>query len=162
GYCLGRQGHAESAGIGAPRRDRPRPGVRRPSSRPVGWNPARALCRDLLFPFAHYPRRKSIKRMVETSLKAMTTHGDPLEDGAPCAVTVWAPARPDIVHVLRGVVASVASVLNFDYDRINDVRLATSEVVAHLLEEAPAPQTLVLRADGTGGKLDVVVARDTP
>ena len=110
--------------------------------------------------FARYPRGKSIKQMVETSLKSMTNV--PLDDGGPCTVTVWAPARPDIVHVLRGVVASVASVLNFDYDRINDVRLATSEVVAHLLEETPPPETLVLRADGTGGRLDVVVARDTP
>ena len=99
--------------------------------------------------------------MVETDLKTMTSEaaGDA---GGPCSVTVWAPARADIVHVLRGVVASVASVLNFDYDRINDVRLATSEVIAHLLEESPTPKTLVLRADGTGGKLDVVVARDTP
>lgn len=99
--------------------------------------------------------------MVETDLKTMTTDTAG-ESGGPCSVTVWAPARPDIVHVLRGVVASVASVLNFDYDRINDVRLATSEVIAHLLEENPAPQTLVLRADGAGGRLDVVVARDTP
>jgi hypothetical protein len=75
---------------------------------------------------------------------------------------VWVPAKADVVHVLRGVVASVASVLNFDYDRINDVRLATSEIVAHLLEESPAPSTLVLRADGGNGQLEVVVARDVP
>ena len=79
-----------------------------------------------------------------------------------CSVTVWVPARANVVHVLRGVVASVASVLNFDYDRINDVRLATSEVVAHLLEEPPAPNGLILRADGAGGQLDVVVSRDVP
>jgi hypothetical protein len=100
--------------------------------------------------------------MVETNLKTMTSQGGETDGSGPCAVTVWAPARADIVHVLRGVVASVASVLNFDYDRINDVRLATSEVVAHLLEETPSPSTLVLRADGAGGRLDVVVARDTP
>jgi hypothetical protein len=89
----------------------------------------------------------------------MTTSADSALDGA-CSVTVWAPARADVVHVLRGVVASVASVLQFDYDRINDVRLATSEVIAHLLEESPPPQTLVLRADGSGGELQVVVARE--
>jgi len=51
-------------------------------------------------------------------------------------------------------------VLQFDYDRINDVRLATSEVIAHLLEESPPAHTLTLRADGSGGELQVVVARD--
>ena len=81
------------------------------------------------------------------------------EEAAPNLVTVWAPARPDIVHVLRGVVASVASALHFDYDRINDVRLATSEVVAHLIEEPPVPEMLVLRVGASDDRLDVVVAR---
>ena len=47
---------------------------------------------------------------------SMMTSADSAPDGA-CLVTVWAPARADVVHVLRGVVASVASVLQFDYDR---------------------------------------------
>jgi hypothetical protein len=77
-----------------------------------------------------------------------------------CSIAVWAPARADIVHVLRGVVASIASVLQFDYDRINDVRLATSEVIAYLLEESPPASMLKLHADGSDGELRVTVWRD--
>jgi hypothetical protein len=74
-------------------------------------------------------------------------------------VTLRVPAQPDVVHVLRAVVASIASRLEFGYDQIDDLRLATSEVVTHLLEEHPPPDALVVRVGELDEGIEVVAAR---
>jgi hypothetical protein len=71
------------------------------------------------------------------------------------------PARPDVVQVLRAVVASLASHLEFGYDEIDDLRLATSEVITHLLEEQPPADSLVIRVQELAGGIEVVAARTT-
>jgi serine/threonine-protein kinase RsbW len=71
------------------------------------------------------------------------------------------PARPEVAQVIRAVVGSVASRLNFAYDEIDDLRLAASEVVAHLLEEIPPPTSLIARVSAQDGTVEVVVARTT-
>lgn len=77
------------------------------------------------------------------------------------SVCIKVPARADVVQVIRTVVGSVASRLGFPYDRVDDLRLATSEVVAHLLEEQPAPEALVIRVFEVDGGVEVVAARTT-
>lgn len=77
------------------------------------------------------------------------------------SVCIKVPARADVVQVIRTVVGSVASRLGFPYDRVDDLRLATSEVVAHLLEEQPPPEALVVRVFATNGGVEVVAARTT-
>jgi len=47
-------------------------------------------------------------------------------------VTITVPARPEFVHVLRSVIASVAARAEFTYDEIDDVRLAVDECCAQL------------------------------
>jgi hypothetical protein len=71
------------------------------------------------------------------------------------------PARPDVVQVVRTVVGSIASRLGFPYDQVDDVRLATSEIVAHLLEELPPPDYLVVEIHETPGGLEVEASRTT-
>lgn len=75
------------------------------------------------------------------------------------ALTVSVPGRPECVHVLRAVVGSVAARLDFPYDQIDDLRLATTEVVAQLLEEPPSPDVVMLRITELDGGLEVVASR---
>jgi hypothetical protein len=75
------------------------------------------------------------------------------------SVCIKVPARADVVQVIRTVVGSVASRLGFPYDRVDDLRLATSEVVAHLLEEQPPPEALVVRVFEMDDGVEVVAAR---
>lgn len=82
--------------------------------------------------------------------------------GSGRSVCIKVPARPDVVQVIRTVVGSVASRLGFPYDRVDDLRLATSEVVAHLLEEQPPTEFLVVRVFEMDGGVEVVAARTTP
>jgi hypothetical protein len=82
-------------------------------------------------------------------------------DGAAREVCLTVPARPEVVQVIRTVVGSVASRLGFPYDQVDDLRLATSEVIAHLLEEHPPPESLVVRVRDLEDGMEVVAARTT-
>lgn len=77
------------------------------------------------------------------------------------SLSLTVPARPDVVQVIRTVVGSVASRLGFAYDQVDDVRLATSEVVAHLLEEQPPPEYLVVEIHETEAGIEVEASRTT-
>ena len=77
------------------------------------------------------------------------------------SVCIRVPARADVVQVIRTVVGSVASRLGFAYDRVDDLRLDTSEVVAHLLEEQPPPEALVVRVFEMDEGVEVIAARTT-
>lgn len=76
-------------------------------------------------------------------------------------VTVTVPARPEFVHVLRSVVATVAARADLTYDEIDDLRLAVDEACAQLLT-IPAPaETLALHLTPIeDGGLVVVVTTD--
>lgn len=90
------------------------------------------------------------------------SQGPPLDDGSPGrGLSLTVPARPDVVQVIRTVVASVASRLGFLHDQVDDVRLATSEIVAHLLEEQPPAESLVVEVHETDGGIEVEASRTT-
>ena len=76
-------------------------------------------------------------------------------------VRITVPARPDVVQVVRTVVGSVASRMGFAYDKVDDVRLATSEILAHLLEEQPPPENLVIQVVELDEGLEVEASRTT-
>jgi anti-sigma regulatory factor (Ser/Thr protein kinase) len=77
-------------------------------------------------------------------------------------VSIAVPARADAVQVVRTVVGSVASRMGFPYDQVDDLRLATSEVVAHLLEEQPPPDSLVVKVVEQDGAIEVEASRTSP
>jgi serine/threonine-protein kinase RsbW len=76
-------------------------------------------------------------------------------------VTVKVPARPDFVHVLRSVVATVAARADLTFDEIDDLRLAVDEACAQLLALRSGATTLTLQlSPGEGGGLVVVATID--
>ena len=89
-----------------------------------------------------------------------------IESLGPVVVTV--PARPDLVHVLRTVGASVAARLDMAIDDVEEVRIAIDEAAALLLH-LHAPVTTLraeLAADASGLTIrissDVAVSSDWP
>lgn len=75
-------------------------------------------------------------------------------------ITAWVPARPEYVHILRAVVASVAARHDFPYDGIDDLKIAVDEACAHLLDSAPGAATLRLRIVTRGQELEALVSVD--
>jgi serine/threonine-protein kinase RsbW len=76
-------------------------------------------------------------------------------------VTVSVPARPEFVHVLRSVIASVAARADLTYDQIDDLRLAVDEACAQLLTLRGTPGALLLRVRALeGGGLEIVASID--
>jgi serine/threonine-protein kinase RsbW len=75
-------------------------------------------------------------------------------------VVVTAPARPDMVHVLRAVASSVAARLDFPYDDIDDLRISIDEACAQLLAVAGTGPTFTLRLTATSGGIQALVALD--
>jgi len=75
-------------------------------------------------------------------------------------ISVTVPARPDFLHVVRSVTASVAARLDLGYDDIEDLRIAVDEACAQLLiDGGPASQlTLSITPSKTG--VEVVVCTD--
>lgn len=76
-------------------------------------------------------------------------------------VSVKVPARPDFVHVLRSVIASVAARSDFTFDQIDDLRLAVDEACAQLLSIRGVATILAMRIRTLdGGGLEVVTSVD--
>jgi serine/threonine-protein kinase RsbW len=61
-------------------------------------------------------------------------------------ITVSVPARPEFVHVLRAVVASVAARLDLGYDAIDELRIVVDEASGLLLRLPSIGPMLFLRA----------------
>jgi serine/threonine-protein kinase RsbW len=76
-------------------------------------------------------------------------------------VVVTAPARPDMVHVLRAVASSVAARLDFPYDDIDDLRISIDEASAQLLAVTGSKHTLTLRLRTAAGGIEALVALDS-
>ncbi|MGZ4104231.1 MAG: hypothetical protein ACXVQY_09135 [Actinomycetota bacterium] len=70
------------------------------------------------------------------------------------------PARADYVHVLRSVTASVAAKLDFNYDEIEDLRLAVDEACAYLLESRESATALTLAITPGDQSVDVIASVD--
>ena len=75
-------------------------------------------------------------------------------------VTLTIPARPDFVHVIRSVVASVAARADFSFDAIDDLRLAVDEACAQLLSFRPGATVLEIEIAWDQDGLEVVAAID--
>lgn len=76
-------------------------------------------------------------------------------------ISVSVPARAEHVQLLRVVMSSVAARLRFDYEEIDDLRLAVGEACAHLLESQPVPQRIELHVRSVDGGIEVLARRDT-
>jgi serine/threonine-protein kinase RsbW len=77
-------------------------------------------------------------------------------DGLPTTkVVVTIPARPEVVHILRSVAASVASRSDLTIDAIDDLRIAVDEACAQLISAAPDAATLTMIADAEGERAEV-------
>ena len=77
---------------------------------------------------------------------------------APVVVSV--PARPDVVHILRSVAASVAARSALTVDSIEDLRIAVDEASAQLLSAAPRASTLTMKLAADGMVVDVQLSAD--
>jgi serine/threonine-protein kinase RsbW len=77
-------------------------------------------------------------------------------------VVVSAPARPEMVHVLRAVASSLAARLDFPYDDIDDLRISIDEASAQLLAVAGETGTFTLRLTATAGGIQALVGLDGP
>ena len=77
-------------------------------------------------------------------------------------VVVTAPARPDMVHVLRAVASSLAARLDFPYDDIDDLRITIDEACAQLLAVAVAGDspTFRMQLSATAGGIQAIVGLD--
>lgn len=78
------------------------------------------------------------------------------------AVTVSVPAHPEYVHVLRAVVASVASRARITLDGVDDLRLAVTEAAARLLAIRAGLTTLTLEARVLDDRVELAVRADAP
>ena len=74
-------------------------------------------------------------------------------------IVVEVPARPDHVHILRAVVASVAARLDVPYDVIEDLKIAVHEACAQLLESTTGT-TLRFTVNTSSGGLEIAAATD--
>jgi serine/threonine-protein kinase RsbW len=70
------------------------------------------------------------------------------------------PARPEFIQVIRSVVGSVASHLDFSYDGIEDLQLAVDEACSALLTLRPAPSELNVVLSILPDVLELVVCAD--
>jgi serine/threonine-protein kinase RsbW len=85
-----------------------------------------------------------------------------MRDERDTEVAVTAPARPDMVHVLRAVASSLAARLDFPYDDIDDLRISIDEACAQLLAVGDDDSTFRLRLTATSGGIQALVGLDRP
>jgi len=71
------------------------------------------------------------------------------------AVTLVVPAATDHIRFVRLVVAGLAAKVGFDYDAIEDLRIAVHELCAHLIGLAATEASLYLIVVGRGAELGV-------
>jgi serine/threonine-protein kinase RsbW len=75
-------------------------------------------------------------------------------------VVVTAPARAEMVHVLRAVASSLAARMDFPYDDIDDLRISIDEACAQLLAVAGGAGTFTLRLTSAAGGIEALVSLD--
>lgn len=74
------------------------------------------------------------------------------------AVTLSFPASTDRVRLARVVAATLADEAGFDYDEVEDVRIAVDELCFALLDAGSAVGNLELTAERVDGELRIVGA----
>jgi serine/threonine-protein kinase RsbW len=75
-------------------------------------------------------------------------------------IVVSVPARADVVHVLRAVVASVGARLDLPIDDVEELRIAVDEAAALLLHLQASPVRLAATMSAEGGTLSIRIASD--
>lgn len=75
-------------------------------------------------------------------------------------INVTVPARPDFLHVVRSVTASVAARMDLGYDDIEDLRIAVDEACAQLLSAAGRASRISVILTPSEGRVEVVVCTD--
>ena len=75
-------------------------------------------------------------------------------------ITVSTPARHDFLHVFRSVIASVAAVLSFPYDGIDDLRIAVDEACSHLLTVPSIGGSLSMQIRPSPQAIEVIASID--
>src|SRR5687767_2171827 len=115
------------------------------------------------FVIARYPNGESIKPMTSgdrlraPSMEDVAPPVNSAEPGRIVVVTV--PAQAEFVGLLRTVVGSFASSLDFTVAEIEDLRLAMTEVASQLLDEPPPPQRLSARLTEVANGIEVIATR---
>ncbi|WP_195210389.1 ATP-binding protein [Actinomarinicola tropica] len=71
------------------------------------------------------------------------------------AVTLSIPASTDRVRLARVLAATLADEAGFDYDEVEDVRIAVDELCFALLDAGPTTGTLDLTASRDDGSLRI-------
>lgn len=84
-----------------------------------------------------------------------------MESPSSSPIVLEVPSRPDHVHVVRSVVASVAARLDMPLDAIEDLKIAINEACAHLLETSQGT-TLRFTFRTWPGGLEIAAAVDDP
>lgn len=76
-------------------------------------------------------------------------------------IALTVPANPDLLHLLRTVVATVAARAEYSIDEIEDLRLAVDEAGAYLLTVTPAPSQLTLKVIPNPTSITALVVSDS-
>ncbi len=69
------------------------------------------------------------------------------------------PARPEFVSVARLALAGLATRLGFDYDEVEDIRIAVAEAMTLLLGDQAGEERIDLRARWSDARLEISVRR---
>jgi serine/threonine-protein kinase RsbW len=75
-------------------------------------------------------------------------------------IIVAVPARPEFVHVLRTVAASVAARLDLPYDQLEELRILVDEACALLLALGRGGRTLSLRLVPSSSGIEITACTD--
>lgn len=78
------------------------------------------------------------------------------------AIIVVVPSRPEFMHVLRAVAASVAGRMDFPYDKVDDLRLAVDEAGSQLLAISDPSSHITMRMDDSPEEVTVSLLLDHP
>ena len=74
----------------------------------------------------------------------------------PSSVTLCFPASSERVRLARVVAATLADEAGFDYDEVEDIRIAVDELCFALLDAGPTTGTLDITATSSPGDLSIV------
>jgi serine/threonine-protein kinase RsbW len=75
-------------------------------------------------------------------------------------VTATIPARAELVHVFRTVVAAVGARLDLPYDALDDLRMVVDEACSALLAIPVPVETLTMRLTAGDERFEVMVCSD--
>ncbi|MCB0977456.1 MAG: hypothetical protein KDB02_08355 [Acidimicrobiales bacterium] len=74
-------------------------------------------------------------------------------------VRLAVPAEPEYAHVVRLTVTAVAARIGFDYDEIEDLRIAVGEMCGILVLDEPGAR-LTVRCSATDAEVTVEASRE--